>query len=129
MPQKALALVVMAALAVAAVVWWRWPASDAALGCPGGAVHLDADGVARCGEGTKLPAAQALTVGQALDLNAVTADELALLSGIGPSLAAAIVAERGRLGRFADWEQVGAVAGVGPARLATLQAACVLGPP
>jgi competence protein ComEA len=128
MQQRALAMVVMAALLGAVIAWWRWPSQVKALDCPGAQVTVDAQGVAHCGPGTPLPAGQALTVGQPLNLNAVTAEELSLLSGVGPQLAQALVEERRRLGGFRTWDQVDAVEGVGPARLTTLQQACVLGP-
>jgi len=128
MPQRALAVVVLAGLVVAVGAWWRWPASATPLDCPEGQVSLDDAGVARCGPGAPLPAGQALTVGQLLDLNAVSADELALLPGVGPELARALVGERQRLGGFTSWEQVDAVSGVGPARLETLRRACSLRP-
>lgn len=128
MQQRALAVVLLAALALAIVAWWRWPSSEPALDCPNGQVALGPDGVARCGPGAPLPAGQALTVGQPLDLNSASAADLALLPGVGPELAKALVDERQRLGRFTSWEQVDAVSGVGPARLETLQRACALGP-
>jgi competence protein ComEA len=127
-PQRALAVVLLAALAVAVLAWWRWPASASPLDCPDGQVFLDDAGVVRCGPGLPLPAGQALTVGQPINLNAATVDDLALLPGVGPELARALVDERQRLGHFTSWDQVDAVSGVGPARLETLQRACALGP-
>lgn len=127
MPQRALALVVLGALGVAVVAWWRWPPPESPLDCPDGQVTLDAQGVARCGPGAPLPAGQALTVGQPIELNAASAEDLALLPGVGPELAKALVAERARLGGFTSWDQVDQVPGVGPARLTTLQQACRLG--
>ena len=106
-----------------AVGVWRWPSSRPALDCPADQVHLDGQGVARCGPGQPLSAAQRLSLGLKLDLNRATADELALVPSVGPQLARALVAERERLGRFATWDQVDAVAGVGPARLSALQQA------
>jgi len=126
--QRALAVVLLAALALAVAAWWRWPAAQPALDCPNGQVTLDPQGVAHCGPGAPLPAGQALTVGQPLDLNAVSEADLALLPGVGPELAKALVDERQRLGGFTSWDQVDAVPGVGPARLGTLQRACALGP-
>jgi competence protein ComEA len=128
MQQRALAVVLLAALALAIAAWWRWPTEQSALDCPEEQVTLDSQGVAHCGPGAPLPAGQALTVGQPLDLNAVSESELALLPGVGPELAKALVEERQRLGGFATWEQVDAVPGVGPARLQTLQRACALKP-
>ncbi len=128
MQQRALALVVLGALALSLAAWWRWPPSEPALDCPPERVTLGPDGVARCGAGAALPAGQALTVGQPLDLNAVTEADLALLPGVGPELARAIVEARHQSGGFTTWEQVDAVPGVGPARLETLQRACALTP-
>ncbi|MEW5739037.1 MAG: helix-hairpin-helix domain-containing protein [Myxococcota bacterium] len=128
MPQRALAIVLLAGLVIAVAAWWRWPSEAPGLDCPDGQVSLDDAGVARCGPGSPLPAGQALTVGQKLDLNAVSADDLSLLPGVGPELAKTLIEERARLGGFSSWEQVDAVPGVGPARLNTLQQACRLGP-
>jgi competence protein ComEA len=57
-----------------------------------------------------------------VDLNAATVDELDGLPGVGPVMAAAIVAWRTANGRFADVEQLGDVDGIGPARLEKLRA-------
>jgi competence protein ComEA len=68
-----------------------------------------------------LPAAQALTVGQKLDLNQASADELQAIPGLGGQAARALVAERTRRGNFQSWEDVDAVPGIGPGRLRLLQ--------
>jgi competence protein ComEA len=57
---------------------------------------------------------RALRDGQRLDLNRASADELALIPGIGPKLAERIVAERRRRNGFSDLAQLRAVRGVGP---------------
>lgn len=63
-----------------------------------------------------------------VDLNRATAAELETLPGIGPAMAARLVARRDSLGgRFRDWTDVDAVRGVGPALLARLQQRAVLG--
>ncbi len=54
-------------------------------------------------------------------LNQATLQQLQQVSGIGPQLAKAILTERQRRGGFQSWEQVDAVANVGPSRLKTLQ--------
>lgn len=115
----AIALAIAGTLALA--WWWRWPSSAAALPCDVDAVHLDDAGVARCADGAPLPAAQALTVGQRLDLNHASADELQAISGLGGQAALALVAERTRRGNFQSWEEVDAVPGIGPGRLRLLQ--------
>ncbi|MGA9520949.1 MAG: helix-hairpin-helix domain-containing protein [Myxococcaceae bacterium] len=127
-----LAVVMLAASAagVAAVV--RWPDAEPALACPPAQVRwVDAGTsmIARCaqdGEGGPLPAGALLTLGARLDLNRATAEELALVPGVGPSLARELVRERERLGRFSSWEEVDQVRGVGVARLEALQGAAEL---
>jgi competence ComEA-like helix-hairpin-helix protein len=63
----------------------------------------------------------------ALDLNAATLAELQSLPGVGPVLAARLVARRDSLGRFREWSEVDAVPGVGPAMLARLKQLATLG--
>jgi len=91
------------------------------LDCPPEQVHLDENGVARCGPGRPLTAAQGLTLGRKADLNQVSAEELARLPGIGDTLAEAIVKRRTELGKFHSFEQVDEVPGVGPAKLDALK--------
>ena len=55
-----------------------------------------------------------------LDLNAATAEDLAELPGIGPELAARIVAYRAEHGPFARVEDIMEVKGVGPGKFADL---------
>lgn len=98
-----------------------WPASAPALDCEPGAVRV-VEGVAVCGEGAAPSASQRLLLGQKLDLNGVTEEELARVPGVGRSLARRLVREREARGRFASWEEVGTVPGVGAARLEILQA-------
>lgn len=52
-----------------------------------------------------------------VDLNQAGADELAALPGVGPSLSAAIVADRLAKGPFKTLEELDRVRGVGPAIL------------
>jgi competence protein ComEA len=56
-----------------------------------------------------------------LDLNRATAAELDALPGVGPSIAAAIVAQREAVGGFDAVEDLLEVRGIGEARLAELQ--------
>jgi competence protein ComEA len=60
--------------------------------------------------------------GGLIDLNTATIEQLDDLPGIGPVMAAAIVAWRDANGRFSSVEQLGAVDGIGPARLEKLRA-------
>lgn len=106
--------------------WWlggsttvRQPLSP----CPdGGSFSLNQDGVAHCGAGATLPVGQALTLGQKFDCNQASAADFELLPGVGAALAQELVRARGS--GFSSWEEIDAVAGVGAARLASLQAAC-----
>lgn len=56
-----------------------------------------------------------------LSLNAASAAQLELLPGIGPSLAAAIVEERDRLGGFSSVDDLKRVRGIGEQRFADLR--------
>lgn len=123
----ALGVVVLAALAVATALALRWPSSAPALDCGAAEIFLDDAGVARCGAGLALSAPQKLTVGQRLDLNAATAEELAAIPGLGREVAGALVAERAKVRCFSRWEQIDAVPGVGAARLTTLQTVAEIG--
>lgn len=61
-----------------------------------------------------------------VDLNRATAAELERLSGVGPVLAARLIARRDSIGRFDSWDDVDAVTGVGPALLTRLRQHAVL---
>lgn len=123
MKRAGLAALGLGVLAFGALLMLRWPSKQPALDCDPSEVRLDDAGIARCGPGAKLAAAQVLTVGGKLDLNTATADELGVISGVGPQLAKAIVDERTRLGKFENWEQIDQVPGVGETRLAALRSA------
>lgn len=56
-----------------------------------------------------------------VDLNAAGPDELALLPGVGPSLARAIVDDRRERGPFRDLGDLDRVRGVGPGILARVR--------
>ncbi|MCH9728342.1 MAG: ComEA family DNA-binding protein [Actinomycetia bacterium] len=56
-----------------------------------------------------------------IDLNRATADEFDALPGVGPVTAAAILTWREANGRFRSVDQLGAVDGIGPARLDKLR--------
>jgi competence protein ComEA len=59
-----------------------------------------------------------LLLGLPLDLNRATARELGFLPGLSRMLAAEVVADRGREGRFGSVEELVRVSGIGPRRLA-----------
>jgi competence protein ComEA len=128
-------LALLAAAIAAGGGWWlwRWPSAGPALDCPVhqvGWVEAEEGSHAACNApaGTPLPAGATLTVGGRLDLNSASAADLALIPGVGPSVAQALIDARGARGGFASWEDVDAVPGVGPARMEALQAATELRP-
>ena len=55
-------------------------------------------------------------------LSTATADSLDLLPGIGPVLAARLIAARAQNGAFRSWDQVDRVRGIGPKTIERLQA-------
>ena len=115
--------VLLAAVTVAGVlVAQRWPSQAPQLDCDPSQVHLDDAGIARCGPGSPLSARQVLTAGGKLDLNRASAEDLAVVPGVGKALARALVDERSRLGGFKSWDEVDRVSGVGDAKLEALKA-------
>jgi competence protein ComEA len=125
-PQAVAAWVALAA-ALGVAVWWPRYEAKLPLTCPdGGRLAVGATGVVTCeATGMPLPVGQSVMLGQKFDCNAVSAEELALVPGIGLSLAQALVS--GRDGGFRTWDEVDSVPGVGTARLAALQHACEIG--
>jgi competence ComEA-like helix-hairpin-helix protein len=106
-------------------------AGDAALAAcgtlaPGDRVELSATGCARRPGAMSAPARVAH--GLKLDVNRAAADELTLLDGIGPRLAAAIVAERSAHGPFASLQDLHRVRGIGPRVLEKLGTMLEAGP-
>jgi competence protein ComEA len=77
----------------------------------------DASGAAAAGPGAPAPSAQPAIV----HLNSATPDQLDALDGIGPALAARIVAYRTQHGGFRSVAELADVSGIGPARLAALR--------
>lgn len=114
-------VVVMATLLGGVISWWRWPSSEPALPCDSSLVGLDEAGLARCHALRPLPSAQALTIGQKLDLNRCTVEALARVPGVGLMVATRIIDARSALGHFSTWDEVDAVPGVGASRLETLK--------
>lgn len=129
-----LAVVALVTIGLGGVLRLRWPSSAPALDCEAADVRwVDAGGaaVASCRPDApveRAPAGAALTLGAKLDLNQATAEELRLIPGIGPTLAAALLKARADRGGFRSWDEVDAVVGVGPAKLDTLKRSAVIGP-
>jgi competence protein ComEA len=69
-----------------------------------------------------------LREGQPLDLNRAALGDLLLLPGVGPKLAERILEERARRAGFESVEQLSAVKGVGPKKLAQLRSLVAVGP-
>lgn len=69
------------------------------------------------------PVAPPVTTG-AVNINTADAAALETLPGVGPSKAAAILDDRGRNGPFASCADLQRVAGIGPATVANMGAAC-----
>lgn len=63
-----------------------------------------------------------------VDINYIGSTDLQKVRGVGPALAAKLIARRDSLGRFGSWEQVDEVAGVGPTMLSRLKESLVLRP-
>jgi DNA uptake protein ComE-like DNA-binding protein len=72
---------------------------------------------------TRMPPEQLAALEQPVDLNAASLDELASLPGIGPTIAARIVARR----PYASIDELLDVDGIGPKRLAAIRPRARLG--
>ncbi|MCB9759321.1 MAG: helix-hairpin-helix domain-containing protein [Alphaproteobacteria bacterium] len=88
----------------------------------------DASRVEVAGRGVHVQAAPSLALGRPLDLNRATAAQLEALPGIGPSLASAIVADRGLEGPFTSIEELERVRGIGPAKRRAVAPLVVVSP-
>jgi competence protein ComEA len=73
------------------------------------------------GSGTSGSRAPTTTVPLIIDINAATADDFDRLPGVGPTIARAIVEHRKRNGPFASVDELLAVRGIGPAKLAEMR--------
>lgn len=73
------------------------------------------------GNSRPAPAAPGTTVPLVVDLNRATVDELDRLPGVGPATARAIIDHRSRNGPFASIDDLLAVRGIGPAKLAEIK--------
>lgn len=87
----------------------------------GSSVILGSDNASKPGPAT-LSATPKPAGPQRIDLNMATAQQLDALPGVGPVMAAAIVAWREANGRFSSVDQLAKVEGIGPARLEKLRA-------
>ncbi len=116
-------VVVAAGIGAAAHVAGGGPKS---LPCP--APGLGADGALVCdGSGGPL-GDRAWLFGHKLDLNTASADSLARIRGVGPSVANAIVAHRKAHGPFRSVDELDDVKGVGPKLMAAVAAAAEVRP-
>jgi competence protein ComEA len=68
------------------------------------------------------------TTPERLDINYISSADLQKVPGVGPVLAAKLIARRDSLRRFSNWAQIDSVAGVGPAMLSRLKESVVLIP-
>ncbi|MDW8362632.1 MAG: helix-hairpin-helix domain-containing protein [Myxococcales bacterium] len=71
--------------------------------------------------------AERLVRGEPMDLNAACPDEIELLPGIGPTLAARIARERRDRGGFRSLEELEEIAGIGPRTLERMRPFLVVG--
>jgi len=71
----------------------------------------------------------AVSVADPIDVNQASAAELSLLPGVGPSLAAAIVADRESRGPFRRPQDIDRVRGIGPSILARILPHVTVGAP
>lgn len=67
-----------------------------------------------------LPAVAADTPAKVVNINTASAEQLAMLPGVGPSVAARIVAHREEHGKFTKAEELMLVRGIGEKTFATL---------
>ena len=94
------------------------PALGAGATAGGSGAGGGASGAGATGSGASGGAGQPL----ALDLNTATAQQLEQLDGVGPALAAKIVAYREQHGGIGSVDELDNVSGIGPAKLAAIRA-------
>lgn len=124
-----LALVAVGLVAAGVFASWPGPPPPPSLECEPAAVRFQLQQgarIAKCGAGELPTAREALSLGLKLDLNVISEAELALVPGIGPSLARKIVEARAGRGGFARWEDVDRVPGIGASKLELLRASTEL---
>jgi competence protein ComEA len=91
-------------------------------GTAGGIPEAAAGGVAADAAGGAVPGADAPPV----DLNTATLEQLDTLDGVGPAIAAKILAWREEHGGFRSVEDLGEIPGIGPKRLEALRARVIV---
>jgi len=131
----ALAVVALGMVGVGVPMAAHWPDESSALECPPDRVRFlrtpDGESVAQCSQApvhpSQLPVAAALTLGQKLDLNEVSENDLGKIPGVGRRLAKALVEAREDNGPFRTWDEVDAVEGVGFSKLEALRTVARIG--
>jgi competence protein ComEA len=123
--RRALAVVALA-LSVAAAARLR-PAPPPVVPAPALDTAVQADS-ARSKQRRAQQAARPLKPGELIDVNSADVIELQRLPGIGPALAARVVAYRDSVGRFHDRDELIHVRGIGPKLLARIRDLIALGP-
>lgn len=78
--------------------------------------------------GTAADGRSETTLRERPDINYISSADLQKVQGVGPVLAARLIARRDSLRRYTSWAQVDSVAGVGPAMLSRLKESVVLIP-
>jgi competence protein ComEA len=81
----------------------------------------DGEQVVVPGRGVTVSAPQPGAAGAVVHLASATVEQLAALDGIGPALAARIVAYRQQHGGFRNVDELGDVPGIGPVKLEALR--------
>lgn len=105
-----------------------WRASRPLPAGPAGAGVPPAAAPSPAGDAAPAPRSADGPAGPVVDLNLAGARELETLPGVGPVLAARIVAHRARVGAFRHPEELRAVRGIGPRLLERLRPRVRVGP-